>query len=350
MLNLRASFALTRRQSGRWNRRPNPPYPNLIRSVNMDVADLKTFEAVARHGSMNKAAAELHTVQSNVTARIRALEDELGLPLFQRHARGVTPTPAGQRILPFVGRIARLIDEVQAAARDDGAPSGSLVLGSLETTTALRLSPLLTGFARTWPDVRLVVSSGTTARLTQDVVECRLEGAFVAGPVAHPELHQEPVFVEELVLVTSPAVRSLKDLTKISDLKTIVFQFGCSYRQRLETFLSESGIVAAKPLEFGSLDAIVSCVSAGVGVTLLPKGVVAAALDAGKVATHRLPKDLSHVETLFIRRSDAYVSSAMAAFVQTAKDFYGPAKAGQPATPDAAPASAPTSKKRKPKV
>ena len=301
----------------------------------MDVADLKTFEAVARHGSMNKAAAELNTVQSNVTARIRALEDELGLPLFQRHARGVTPTPAGQRILPFVGRIARLIDEVRAAARDDGTPSGSLVVGTLETTMALRLSPLLTRFAQTWPDVRLVVSSGTTARLTQDVVECRLEGAFVAGPVEHPELHQEPVFVEELVLITSPAVRSLKDLTKISDLKTIVFEYGCSYRRRLETFLSEIGVVVAQPLEFGSLDAIISCASAGVGITLLPKGVVAAAIDAGKVVAHRLPKDLSHVETLFIRRRDAYVSSALTAFVQMAKDLYGPAKAGQPARPDA---------------
>jgi len=312
----------------------------------MDVADLKTFEAVARHGSMNKAAAELHTVQSNVTARIRALEDELGLPLFQRHARGVTPTPAGQRILPFVGRIARLIDDVQAAARDDGAPCGSLVLGSLETTTALRLSPLLTHFARTWPDVRLVVSSGTTARLTQDVVECRLEGAFVAGPIEHPELHREAVFVEELVLVTSPAVRSLKDLAKIADLKTIVFQFGCSYRQRLETFLSESGVVAARPLEFGSLDAIIGCVSAGVGITLLPKGVVAAAIDAGQVAAHRLPKELARVETLFIRRNDAYVSSAMAAFVQMAKDFYGRANAGRRAAPEAVSTSASTSRKQ----
>ena len=284
---------------------------------------------------MNKAASELHTVQSNVTARIRALEDELGLPLFQRYARGVTPTPAGQRILPFVGRLTRLIDEVQVAARDDGAPSGSLVLGSLETTTALRLSPLLSGFARAWPDVRLVVSSGTTARLTQDVVECRLEGAFVAGPVDHPELHQEPVFVEELVLVTSPAVRSLKALTAIPDLKTIVFQFGCSYRQRLETLLSEIGIVAAKPLEFGSLDAIVGCVSAGVGVTLLPKGVVAAAVDAGTVAAHRLPKDLARVETLFIRRNDAYVSSAMAEFVRMAKDMYRSQGAARSATPDA---------------
>src|ERR1700748_631633 len=214
----------------------------------MDIADLKTFEAVARHGSMNKAATELHTVQSNVTARIRALEDELGLALFQRHARGVVTTPAGQRILPFVGRITKLIEEAQAAARDEGVPNGSLVLGGLETTTALRLSPLLTAFVKAYPDVRLSMGSGTTAKLLQDVVDGRLDGAFIACPIEHPDVLQEPIFVEELVLVTSTAVRSLKDLAKIHDLKTIVFQIGCSYRQRLPFPLSDIGSLVRQAL------------------------------------------------------------------------------------------------------
>ncbi|WP_414440414.1 LysR substrate-binding domain-containing protein [Burkholderia sp. 22PA0099] len=288
----------------------------------MDLADLKTLEAVARHGSMNKAAAELHTVQSNVTARIRSLEDELGVTLFQRHARGVTVTPAAQRMLPFVGKIAQLVSEARSAATDTGEPSGTLTLGTLETTMALRLSPLLTEFARTWPDVRLVVSSGTTAGLMQDVIDYRLDGAFVAGPVKHPALYVEPVFAEELVLVTSPAIRSLKELAGQRDLKTVVFQAGCSYRQRLDAFLTGIGVVVAKPLEFGSLDAIVNCVSAGVGITLLPKGVVADAATSGDVALHRLPRELAHVETMFVRREDTYVSSAMTAFLEMAKRIY----------------------------
>ncbi|WP_454689427.1 LysR family transcriptional regulator [Achromobacter aloeverae] len=281
----------------------------------MDLADLRTFEAVARHGSMNKAAAELHTVQSNVTARIRALEDELGLPLFQRHARGVAMTPAGQRVLPYAGRIARLLAEAGMAARDDGRPQGALTLGALETTTALRLSPALTAYARAYPDVRLVMSTATTAQLVQDVIDYRYDGAFVAGPVHHPGLHATPVFIEELVLVACPALKSLKDLPGLPELRTIVFQAGCSYRQRLEAFLAERGIVATQPLEFGSLDTIVSCVSAGVGVTMLPRGVVAEAAKAGRVSLHRLPAQQARVETLFVRRQDAYVSSALTAFL-----------------------------------
>lgn len=285
----------------------------------MDASDLRVFEAVSRHGSMNRAARELHTVQSNVTARIRALEEELGVSLFQRHARGVSTTPAGQRILPFAGRITKLLADARAAAQDDGVPRGTLAIGSLETTAALRLSPVLSRFASTYPAVRLVVTTGTTRRLLDDVVDCRLEGAFVAGPVSHPALAQEAVYREELVLVTSPAVRAPEDLAAVPDLKTIVFQIGCSYRQRLESLLANMGIVTAEPLEFGSLDAILGCVSAAVGVTLLPRALVAAAHRDGRIAVHELPAERSHVETLFVRRSDAYVSSALSAFLAMAR-------------------------------
>ncbi|KQZ00316.1 transcriptional regulator [Pseudolabrys sp. Root1462] len=293
----------------------------------MDVADLRVFEAVSRNGSMNRAAQELHTVQSNVTARIRALEEELGVSLFQRHARGVLTTPAGQRILPFVGRITRLLADATTAAKDDGVPSGPLHLGSLETTTALRLSPLLSQFAKAHPAVQLIVTTGTTRKLLDDVIACRIEGAFVAGPVTHPDLHQETIFQEELVLITSRAIRTPAELVANPDLKTIVFQIGCSYRQRLESYLADIGIVTARPLEFGSLDAIVSCVAAGVGVSLLPKSVVADAWRKGLIAVHELPPERALVDTLFVRRKDAYVSSAMSGFLDMARPRYGASSA-----------------------
>src|SRR5271154_5286385 len=99
--------------------------------MSMDAADLRIFEAVARLSGMNRAAGELNTLQSNVTARIRLLEESLGIALFQRHSRGVTLTPAGQRLLPYAGKVALLIDEARRAVADDGLPKGRLTLGSL---------------------------------------------------------------------------------------------------------------------------------------------------------------------------------------------------------------------------
>lgn len=293
----------------------------------MDIADLKVFEAVARHGSMNRAATELHTVQSNVTARIRSLEREVGVALFQRHVRGVSMTPAGQRMLPYAARIAKLVSDAKMAALDEGPPNGTLVLGTLETTAALRLSPILSNFARMYPQVRLSLTTGTSCSLTSDVAECRLDGAFIAGPLDHPDLHIETIFQEELVLVTPRTMRSLEALKSVQDLKTIVFRLGCSYRQRLEALLAEMGILVKTPLEFGSMDAIIACVAAGIGVTLLPRGVVAAAAAQDLVAIHEIAPEKAHVETLFIRRHDAYVSSAMQAFVEVARSQLGPVMA-----------------------
>jgi len=286
----------------------------------MDVADLRVVDAVARHGSMNKAANELNTVQSNVSARIRSLEEELGVALFQRSAKGVQVTPAGRRILPFAARLSKLLLDASSAARDDGQPRGVLEIGTLETTLAMRLPRLIAQFAKAYPDVRPVVRTGTTCSLIQGVIDCKLEGAFVAGPVNHPELHSEEAFREELVLVTSPALQSLASIAGVENLKTVVFRIGCSYRQRLDTLLTSLGIVAPEPLEFGSIEAIIACVSAGVGISLLPRGVAANAARDGLVAMHDLPEDMAQVETVFVRRIDGYYSSALATFLQSVRD------------------------------
>ena len=286
----------------------------------MNSADLRVFEAVARSGGMNRAAAELNTVQSNVTARIKHLEEKVGTPLFHRRGRGVELTAAGRRLLPYASRVAGLIADAGRAVRDDGDPSGALVIGSLETTVALRLSPVLGVYVASHPAVDLVLRTGTTCELVEDVLEHRLEGAFVCGPVDHPELEEEAVFQEELALLTDRTVRSLDGLARKSDLKIVVLRAGCSYRLRLEAILAKRGIVGFRLLEFGTIEALLSCVSAGLGVTLLPRGLISPVWRDDRLAVHKLPKAEATVETTFIRRREAFASSALLAFLQCARE------------------------------
>src|SRR5580704_17639171 len=180
----------------------------------MDTASLHVFEAVARTGGMNRAADELHTVQSNVTARIRALEIELGCPLFERHSRGVALTPAGERLLPYARRVAWLLADAARAARDDGRPRGPLTIGSLETAAALHLSPLFASYALACPDVDLAIRPGTTAELIDAVLDRRLEGAFVCGPVGHRSLIEQVMYREELAILTAPGLASIEQATQ----------------------------------------------------------------------------------------------------------------------------------------
>ena len=281
----------------------------------MDSGALKIFEAVARLGGMNRAAAELNTVQSNVTGRIRQLETELGTALFDRHNRGVTLTAAGRRLLPYAERIGRLLADARRAAGDDGHPRGPLTVGALETTAAIRLSPVLARYAAAHPQVDLVLRTGTTAELIDAVLTHKLEGALVCGPVEHPALATETVFHETLTVATAPSVQTLGGLSDIPDLKIVVLRSGCSYRQRLEDLLARRGVVGLRQLEFGTIDSIIGCVAAGLGVTLLPRSVLAAAAREGRIATHELTGAEADVATLFIRRRDGYVSSALAGFI-----------------------------------
>jgi DNA-binding transcriptional LysR family regulator len=281
----------------------------------MDAADLRVFETVARQGGMSRAAAELNTVQSNVTARIRQLEEELGTPLFERHSRGVTLTAAGRRLLPYAARAQHLLADARRAAIDDGTPKGELTVGSLETTAALRLSPVLSAYAAAYPEVDLVLTTGTTCELIDAVLGHRVEGAFVCGPVDHPEFEEQTVFREQLVVATSLSVRALDELGAQERLKIVVLRAGCSYRQRLESVLAARGIVDIRLLEFGTLESILACVGAGIGITLLPKIVVESAARDGRIALHALPAAEAEVDTVFIRRRDAFTSSALAAFL-----------------------------------
>ena len=288
----------------------------------MELSDLKTFAAVARCGGITRAAGELNTVQSNVTNRIRALETEIGTPLFERHARGMTLTDAGRRLLPYADRLNALSNEALAAARDDGVAKGPLAIGSMETTAAVRLPPLLAQFHQRHPEVQLSLRTGPTTMLAEAIIANTLDGAFVAGPIDHPDLMSTVAFNEELVLLTARRWKTLAALragTPASGPTILVFRTGCSYRQRLEQLMSELGWPTAARLEFGTLDGIIGCVAADMGVTLLPRAVAERSDQAGIVRMHTLSGPRRRVETLFIRRRAAHEGTALRSFLACLK-------------------------------
>jgi DNA-binding transcriptional LysR family regulator len=212
---------------------------------------------------------------------------------------------------------------------DEGTPSGALVVGSLETTAALRLSPILARFAAAYPAVDLSLRTGTSCELVDQVLGRSLEGAFVCGPVNHPDLLVERFFREELVILTAPAIADFESLAAKPDLKIVVLKAGCSYRLQLEAMLARRGIVGVRQLEFGTLEAIISCVSAGLGVTLLPAALLGPVWERGRVRVHALPDAEKWVDTVFIRHREAYASSGLHAFLEIARPVLASAVAAE---------------------
>lgn len=169
----------------------------------MEIRDLTIFVAVAKTGSVTKAAEQLGYVQSNITARIQHLENKLGTPLFHRLPRGMTLTSSGETLLSYAEQILHLCNEAEQAVQDSETPSGTLRIGAMETTTATRLPGILSEYHQQFPDVELSLTTGPTNQLIEAVLNYNVEAAFVAGPVDHPLLQESAVIEEELVLVSS---------------------------------------------------------------------------------------------------------------------------------------------------
>lgn len=282
----------------------------------MDSTALATFLAVARQGSVTGAALELHTVQSNVTARMKQLEADFNVALFVRHSRGVTLTPAGARLLGYAERMRALAAEARAAVSDLGVVRGSLRIGSMETTAAVRLPELLGQFYRAYPEVQIEVRTGPTAELLEHVLAHRLDGALVAGPINHPDLVARTAFREELVLVTARDSATMSERLAREGLTVITFRQGCSYRQRLDAEFMTRGWLPYRRLEMGTVEGILGCVGANVGVTVLPRSVVDASQARDTLRTQAFTPEPLFVDTLFVKRRSTPVGTTMSAFEQ----------------------------------
>jgi DNA-binding transcriptional LysR family regulator len=280
----------------------------------MDSIALATFLAVARQGSVTGAALELHTVQSNVTVRMKQLEADFGVPLFVRHSRGVRLTPAGVRLQVYAERLQALAAEARAAVADVGLVRGSLRIGSMETTAAVRLPALLSEFYLVYPEVQIEVRTGPTAELLEHVLAHRLDGAFVAGPVHHPNIVARSAFCEELVLITARGSTTMSERLAQGGLTVITFRQGCSYRQRLDAEFITRGWLPYRRLEMGTVEGILGCVGGNVGVTVLPRSVVEASQARGALRVEPFGPEPLMVETLFVTRSGLPTGTTISAF------------------------------------
>jgi DNA-binding transcriptional LysR family regulator len=280
----------------------------------MELSALRIFKAVAEEGSVTLAASRLNRVQSNVSARLTQLEESLSVSLFLRSGRKLQITTEGARLLAYADRLLQLADEAQAAVQPDQKPSGQLRIGSMETTAAARLPQVLAAFNRKHPEVDLMLDTAPTDHLLDGVLKHRLDLALVAGPVAHPELEQRPVFKEELVLITNHAHAPVASPAELQRRTLLVFRSGCTYRRRLESWFAEGDVAPARVSEFGTFEAIIGCVAAGMGVALMPKELLEQRKLAGTVRQHALPPHIAQVETLLVWRRDVLHHPARTAF------------------------------------
>lgn len=264
---------------------------------------LEIFRTVAVEGSITKAALKLNRVQSNISTRIKQLEQSLQKNLFLRQNRGLTLTPDGELLLSYAERLLQLSLEATEAL-NEGKPSGVLRIGTMESTAAARLPEILSRYHRHYPDVEIELETDTARGLLDRLLGYDVDTAFVAEPVSFDSISTEAVFEEQLVLVTPQSFPPVENIREISGKTVVAFEPGCAYRRYLEEWLLESGIVPGGVIAMGSYLAILACVSAGTGFAVIPQCVLDTVSSKGQFRRYPLPDKLARIKTLLAWRAD----------------------------------------------
>lgn len=281
----------------------------------MNTNDLKIFEAVAETGSFTKAASLMFTVQSNVTARIKSLEEEFDAKLFSRTSRKVELTSEGIILMQYCKQIQHLVEEAKYNIRSGENVRGCLKIGCIETTMVLKAPEILKTFEEKYPDIELEFKSDTRDSLIAGVLDYSLDAAFVSAPIIANGLEKINIKEEQLVILTSSKGPQLQTLLEKTPLKIVVFDDGCIFRERFESWLSHKGVMNYKSTVLNSFEGIINFVEAGLGISILPEEIMTAYYGGRAIKTYGLSKQLGTMNTVLIFRKDGPQSKALQCFI-----------------------------------
>lgn len=279
----------------------------------MELTDLKVFLRIAEEGNITRAAEQLGYVQSNVTARVKKLENELGVPLLNRHSSGVTLTEKGRTFRDYACTILNLSEEAVRAVQETPYPSGSLTIGVVDTVHCGHFIKSLSDYQTMYPDVTLSLLTGSSSELITQVLNYQLDGAFVTGNIP-PKLVADYIEEDEVKLLTKSKEQPFPDLVVT---KWAVAPAGCPFRSILERWLLSEGIPMTNMIEVSSLETQLGIVQSGLAATLLPTSVLSG--EFANMGSFSIPEAFRHTSTSLIRRNDRFRNKAFSAFTELVK-------------------------------
>jgi DNA-binding transcriptional LysR family regulator len=248
----------------------------------MELRQLEYFDAVVRHGGFTRAAEQLRVAQPAVSAQIRRLEAELGVPVLERTTRRMRLTRAGELVLARARRAFGELDGV----RDDLAAlaaelRGRVRIGSIQATGPFDLPGALAAFQRRFPEVELSLRSGRLSQLVADLDAELIDLAIGPLPADLPaRVSGLPLFTDELVLITAPghplAGRGPLPMEALRDEIFACLPAGSGLRRLLDQVCAAAGFAARVRYETNIVPQVRELVSHGLGVALLARSVAEA--------------------------------------------------------------------------
>jgi DNA-binding transcriptional LysR family regulator len=299
----------------------------------MEVRQLQTFCVLAEELNFTRTAERVHTVQSNVTSQIKSLEEELGAPLFDRLGKRVVLTEAGRRLRPYAEKALAAIDQGHRAVKFGSEPAGPLHIGSPESVLTYRLPEVLKLFRKRYPKVDLSFHPDSQEKLATALESGRLDLAIsMSDSFDGPQLNSIRMRTEDIYLFSTPdhpLAKAKKVYPKdLMDQTLLLTEAGCGYRKVLDMQLASANVRPQHVTEFSSIEAIKQCVSAGMGLGLLPEIVIACELKKRQFAVLNWQGAKMTIATSIVWHKDRWMSPGMQAFLDVLK-----AKLQQATTP-----------------
>ncbi len=255
---------------------------------------LKVFRTVAEHLNFRKAAEHLFLTQPAVTLQIKALEDDLGIRLFDRAANRVSLTPQGSLLLVYAKKIAALVSQAkQELGSEDGKVSGELSLGVSTTIAQYVLPRLLGAFLDEHPRVQFSLHSGNTDEIVHLLLDNKLSLGLIEGPARDRGIHTEPFMQDELVLIMPRAFASDRmSHDQLLGSNLLMREQGSGSRRVVELALEHAGLKLKSfkhVMDLDSTEAIKSAVEVGLGVGFVSRWAISKELELGALKVVDVP-------------------------------------------------------------
>jgi DNA-binding transcriptional LysR family regulator len=290
----------------------------------MEVRQLQTFCVLVEELNFTRTAERVHTVQSNVTSQIKALEAELGTQLFDRLAKRVLLTEAGHRFLPYAEKALAAMEQGQCAVKFGSEPAGPLRIGAPESVLTYRLPEVLKLFRKRYPKVEVIFRPDMDEKLADALESGKLDLAInMSDSVEGEQLRSIKMRTEEVYLFGTPdhPLANAKSVCPkdLFDQNLLLTEAGCGYRKKLDSQLALANIRPQHITEFSSVEAIKQCVTAGMGLGLLPRMVIACELRKGQFTLLNWQGAKMTIATHIVWHKDKWMSPGMQAFLDVMK-------------------------------
>lgn len=276
----------------------------------MELTDLKVFLTVADEGNFTKGADKLGYVQSNITNRIKKLETELGITLFNRHPKGVSLTERGLVFYEHAAFITKRAEEAIAAVQKAENFEGKLTIGVVETLASNKFMDILSDFQKQHPNVSISLITGTSPKLLEMIQKYKLDAAFITNQSKSHLIEIEYTIQDVVSLITKRGVKA-----KQTPETWAVFPEGCPFRKVLVEWLDSKEQKPANFIEVTTLDTLLNCVKSGLASAVLPLSVISDTL-AKEYDLIPLPEEYRLMETHLVRRNDLNTNRVLTSFIE----------------------------------